>query len=327
MNLRDRPPRTQPLADRSKTKPLTSPLKEGPIFRPAPYLAVVAILLPIGSAIIASMVLLDTNQRVPIWVPLLILLCIPLLTVAWLFMQTVRVTQVGVAVGKPLQRWHEVMWNEIVRVERHGMFIRIRTKHGDTLTFAPRLLLDGNRLLDILFAYLLPPLLDGALRAEALDRRQLPETDLTEILRVRPRNRWPMLGFLLAVVGIVGATTAHVLLGPPLSWALSAVGVLLALLGIAIAIWLLQEVIVTSEGLTILRPWRRAADELLWTEIRTVHHTKNWALLQFRGMRSVRCIGPALLRKPERIRMHAYIDHYCLRHGNGAVPIAHTILL
>ncbi len=69
MDPRDRPRWTRPLEARARTIPLTSPLRSMPIFRPAPYLAVVAILLPIVAAGVASALLLNENQQPPIWVP------------------------------------------------------------------------------------------------------------------------------------------------------------------------------------------------------------------------------------------------------------------
>jgi hypothetical protein len=101
----------------------------------------------------------------------------------------------------------------------------------------------------------------------------------------------------------------------PVAIAVCIVGVALVLLGLALALWLLQEVIVTAEGLTIIRPWRRSPEEVLWSEVKVLDHSTHWALLRFRADRPVRCIGPALLRTSERIRMNAYINHYCLERG------------
>ena len=92
-------------------------------------------------------------------------------------------------------------------------------------------------------------------------------------------------------------------------------GVALALLAATLTVWLLQEVILTAEGLTIIQPWRRSPVELAWGEIIVLDHSTNWMLLRFRAGRSVRCVGPALLRGPERVRMLAFINHYCLERG------------
>lgn len=286
-----------------------------PIFRPAPYLAVVAILLPSAAAGVASALLLNENQQPPIWIPLLLLLFIPLLTVAWLFMRSVRLSPVGIAVGRPFQRWREAMWHEISRAERRGLYIRIYTTHGDSIAFAPRLLMDGGNLRQIILAHLRPQILDGALRMEALDQLRIPEADMTGILRARPRNRWPISGFSLSLAGVIGAALALVMLPEPVGLALGVMGALVTLLGVAIALWLLQEVIVTPEGMTIIRPWRRSPDEVMWHEVRVVDHSPHWAFIRFRMGRSVRCIGPALLRAPERDRMFAFINRYCLRPG------------
>lgn len=314
MEPRDRPRWTRPLEARARTIPLTSPLRSMPIFRPAPYLAVAAILLPIVAAGVASALLLNENQQAPIWVPLLILLFIPLLTVAWLFMRSVRLSPMGISVGRPFQRWHEAMWHEISRAERHGLFIRIYTTHGDSIAFAPRLLMDGDKLRNVILTHLRPQALDGALRTEALDTLQIPGSDLG-ILRARPSNRWPISGFSLSLAAIIGATLALVALPEPVGLALSVIGALVALLGIALAVWLLQEIIVTQEGLTIIKPWRRSPYEVLWYQVRVVDHSPHWALIRFRVGSSVRCIGPALLRAPERDRMFAFINRYCLRPG------------
>jgi hypothetical protein len=286
-----------------------------PIFRPAPYLAVVAIFMPTAAVVIAATILLKQNEQPPIWVPLLILLLIPIFTVAWLFMRSVRLSPVGISVGRPFRRWREAMWHEIVRAERHGMYIRIYTDRGGYISFAPRLLMDGRQLHRIVLNHLRPQILDGALRIEALDQMPIPEVDLTGTLRARPRNRWPLSGFSLSLAGAGGAALALMLLPEPLAAVLCGLGVLVALIGIALALWLLQEVIVTTEGLTIIRPWRRSTDEVMWNEVRVLDHSQHWGLLRFRVGRSVRCIGPTLLRAPERDLMFAFINRYCLQHG------------
>lgn len=320
MYPRERPAKTRPLADHARTIPLTSPLKSMPIFRPAPYLAVIAILLPALAAGVASALLLNENEQPPIWIPLLILLLIPLLTTAWLFIRSVRISPVGVAVGRPFQRWHEIMWHDIVRAERRGMFVRIHAAHGDRIAFAPRLLMDGGRLRTIVITHLRPQVLDGALRMEALDQMPIPEADITGMLRARPRNRWPLGGFSLSLVGVAVAVVALLLLPLPFALALCVAGVVLLLLGIAITLWLLQQVIVSPEGLTIIRPWRRSPIEILWNDVKVLDHSAHWTLLRFRVGHSVRCIGPSLLRAKERDRMFAFINRYCIQRGVISYP-------
>jgi len=288
-----------------------------PVCRPAPYLEVIAIMAPLIAIVIASVLLLNEKPQAPAWMPLLILVVIllvfiPLLIVTWLFMKSVRLSPVGIAVGRPFQRWREAPWQEIARAERHGMFLRIYTSGGDSIAFAPRLLTDGDRLITVILAHLRPHILDGALRTEALEQMGAPESDVMGMLRARPRGRWPFSGLALALAGISGAVIAVFLLPLELALALCVLGVVLAFFSFAIAIWLLQEVILTAEGLTIIQPWRRSPVELAWGEIKVLDHSANWLLLRFRAGRSVRCIGPALLRGPERMRMLAFINHYCL---------------
>ncbi|HET8906657.1 MAG TPA: hypothetical protein VFN11_06805 [Ktedonobacterales bacterium] len=291
-----------------------------PIFRPAPYLAVIAILMPTAAVVIAAAILLNQNQQPPVWVPLVILASIPILTLAWLFMRSVRLSPVGISVGRPFQRWREAAWHEIIRAERHGMYIRIYTNRDVYISFAPRLLMDGRQLHKIVLNHLRPQILDGSLRMEALDQMPVPEADLTGTLRARPRNRWPLSGFSLALAGAGGAALALIVLPEPLAGAICVLGIVVALLGIALALWLLQEVIVTTEGLTIIRPWRRSTDEVMWSDVRVLDHSRHWALLRFRVGRSVRCIGPTLLRAPERELMFAFINRYCLQHGVLSYP-------
>lgn len=296
-----------------------------PVYRPALYLALIAILLPFGLAGLLAALLLNNNQPIPVWAPLLILLLIPLLTGSWLLVRSVRISPTGIAVGRPFQRWREAMWHQIVRAERHGMVVRIYTSwdgasHGDFISFTPRLLMDGDQLLKIILAHLRPQILDGALRMEALDQFPIPEDEMTGMLRARPRNRWPLGGLTLALAGVVGAVAAVISAQEPLKVFLGALGIVAALLGGAIAVWLRQEVIVTQEGLTIIRPWRRAPDEVPWDQVVVIHHSPRWALLRFRLERSVRCIGPALLRTPERDRMFAFINRYCLQQGVLSYP-------
>ncbi len=133
------------------------------------------------------------------------------------------------------------------------------------------------------------------------------------MLRARPRGRWPFGGFVLALGGIAGAVVAFFMLPLAYAIALGVLGALIACLGVALSIWLLQEVILTPEGLTIIQPWRRSPVEMLWSDVRVLDRSTNWMLLRFRAGRSVRCIGPALLRRPEHHRMIAFITRYCLQ--------------
>lgn len=325
MNPPERPPRSRPRDDRARTIPLTSPLKSMPVYRPAPYLALIAILLPGGLAGLLAALLLDNNRPIPVWAPLLILLLIPLLTGAWLLVRNVRLSPTGIAVGRPFQRWREATWRQIVRAERHGIAVRIYTawdgdSHGDYISFTPRLLMDSDQLLKIVLGHLPPQILDGALRMEALDQMPIPEDEMTGMLRARPRTRWPLGGLALALAGGLGVAAAVIFEPGPLKVVLGALGVVVALLGIAIAVWLRQEVIVTPEGMTIIRPWRRAPDEVQWDQVMVIDHSPHWALLRFRIGRSVRCIGPALLRTPDRDRMFAFINRYCLQNGVLSYP-------
>lgn len=313
MHPGERPRRSRPLGERNQTIPLTSPLRSMPVFRPAPYLAVAAILLPFIAAGSASTLLLNQNRQAPIWVPLLLLLFIPLLALAWLLMRSVRLSPVGISVGRPFQRWHEAMWHEIVRAEKRGILIRISTSGGDSISFAPRLLMDGDQLLGIILNHLRPQILDGALRQAARDHMPIPEADMTGILRARPRSRWPFSGFLLSLAGVVGAILAVIMLPGLPGLLLGVVGALVALAGLAIALWLLQEVILTPEGMTVIRPWQRSPIEVVWNDVKVLDHSIHWALLRFRVGGSVRCIGPSLLRAPERDRMFAFLKRYCLR--------------
>lgn len=329
MNPAERPrksrPHSTPRDDPARTVPLTSPLKTMPVYRPAPFLALTAILLPGALAGLITALLVYNHQPTPIWAPLLILLLIPLLTLAVLFTRSVRLSPTGIAVGRPFQRWNEAMWHHIVRAEQHGMSIRIYTSWdgasgGTYISFAPRLLMDGDQLVSTLLGHLRPSILDGALRMEALDQMPLPEGEITGTLRARPRNRWPLGSLALALVGVVGAAAALWLAPEPLAASLATVGALVAIVGMFVAVWLRQEVIVTPDALTIIWPWRRAPDEVLWDQVVILDHSRHWALLRFRMGRSVRCIGPALLRAPERDRMFAFINRYCLQHGVFSYP-------
>ncbi|HKW23997.1 MAG TPA: hypothetical protein VJO13_21660, partial [Ktedonobacterales bacterium] len=245
---------------------------------------------PLIALVIASVLLLNEKPQAPNWMPLLILVVIllifiPLLIVTWLFMKSVRLSPSGIAVGRPFQRWREAPWQEIVRAKRSGMFLHIYTSSGDSIAFAPRLLTDGDKLIAVILAHLRPHILDGSLRTEALDQMDMgePESDVMGMLRVRPRGRWPFSGLALALAGISGAVIALFLLPLEFAIALSLLGVVVALFGLAAAAWLLQEVILTGEGLTIILPWRRSPVELPWSEVVVLDHSANWLLLRFRA--------------------------------------------
>src|SRR5262249_53579300 len=98
--------------------PMSSPMVDVNIYRPGSFLALAMLLVPFIVALAGATSYVILGEQIPVWVPLLLLLWIPFIAVLWLLLTSVRTTPVSVAVGRPWQRWQEVSYGDIERIEQ-----------------------------------------------------------------------------------------------------------------------------------------------------------------------------------------------------------------
>src|SRR5258706_10420153 len=135
---------SRPLAH---SRPLTStPLMEVVVYRPGPFLALAVVLLPVVITLAGALIAFSADGEVPVWLLFVLLLWVPCLPFVWRSMRTVRTDTIGIAAGRPWQRWQEIPWTAIERGEKRGGTIRIRASTGVEISFQPSLLRDGGKL-------------------------------------------------------------------------------------------------------------------------------------------------------------------------------------
>src|SRR5579875_1686623 len=144
--MRDRPPHTMSVPLQRGRGASSSPLLHIQVYRPGPALALIILLTPAVVALAGAAVYLDVDGAVPPWLALTLLRWGPCMPGLWVAMQSVRTDSTGLAVGRPWQRWAEVRWEDIERVEARGALLRVVGAQGQRLTFSTALLRDGDRL-------------------------------------------------------------------------------------------------------------------------------------------------------------------------------------
>lgn len=303
--------------------PVSTPLVDATIYRPGHYFALGLMALPVVVALAGALVTYDTGHDVPLWLPFALLLWIPCLPFALLTLKSVRTTATGVAVGRPFQRWMEVPWTRIERVEKQRSTMRIFSTDGMVLRFQPPLLREGLRLERQLLLRLPTSVLSGTLREQAQnlvmgDIFAMPEGGLSGMLRARPRAIHLLGAGAAAVLGVALAALAitHLPLGVGIP-----VGVVCGLGGLGalgVALWLVQEVRVDAEGVFVRYPLVRVSERMTWADVQLIERDPREVMLRLRGSRKLRCLGPNLLRRTQRDVMRAFLHEYCVGRG---VPV------
>lgn len=311
---------TQPVA-RGFTVPST-PLSDVELFRPGPYLALTILLIPVAATVLGAALALNNGGGVPRWLPFTQLLWFPCLVVVWLGLISVRADSMGIAAGRPFGRWSQVRWDMIERVDKRGFQIRI-TGSGARVIFLPRLLRDGDRLTRRLLLRLPTHVLSDDLAQEAqqiitTSIYTMPEGGLSGVLRARPRGRYRLGAAALTLLFAGLAVGAFMLSLGVAGVVFGIVALLIAAIGVAVSLWLNQEVQVSDKGITVTPGLMRRQRAVLWTQIGLVEHSTDEAVLRFTGEQRVVCIGPGLLPVAHRDLMRAFLHEYCL---NRETPI------
>ena len=301
-------------APSSRPRSTSLPLVETVIYRPGPWLALTLLLAPILSALVGAAVYIGLNGAVPLWLPLLLLLWIPLFAAIWFALRSVRYGAENIAAARPWQRWTEIALDDVEAVELRGAYLRLYDTNHRVISFAPALLQDGQRLRRQLLLRLPQRVLDDTLRQEAQrlsGAEPLREEQLIGSVRMRPRLRWAGLTLLMALGCIGAGVVAWVFLPLAAGIPLAAIAAVAAVLLLALAFWLRQEISVDEKGLQV-RPFLVSQRHyVMWSDVELILAERHELTLNLRGLRSLRCAGPMLFRSHQRNQLRAYIRVYC----------------
>ncbi|MEO7002856.1 MAG: hypothetical protein ABI068_13640, partial [Ktedonobacterales bacterium] len=308
-------------APSSRLRSVSLPLAEAVIYRPGPYLALTVLLAPILSALGAAAVYLGLNGAIPLWLPLLLLLWIPLFVAVWFALKSVRFTAESIAVARPWQHWREIYLDDVEAAEMRGLYLRLYDTERHMVSFMPGLLRDGPRLRRQLLLQLPQRVLDAQLRQEAqlLNGVDLfSEERLIGGVQMRPRRRWAGTALLIALlcIGAGGVTWVSTPLVAAIP--LATLAVIVAVLFVALAIWLRQDISLDDKGLYVRPFLRRSRRYIAWNDVELIITERRELTLYLRGARGVRCAGPALFRPQQCEQLRRYIVVYC---GERHVPI------
>lgn len=299
------------------------PLSDARIYRPGPLLALGILAGPAAVTLVAAAVALDTADRVPLWLPLVLVLWLPCLPFLWLALKSVRVRAVGIAIGVPWRPWHEITWQEIEHVRKRLGVMRVTSAGGTHLAFAPFLLRDGLRLQRQLLLRLPGQVLAGRLRQEAQlvtmgTIYPMPAGGLAGTVHTHVRLRWVALALGVTFGGLASAWLSAARLPHLAGMPLALLALVIAAVGTRALLILCQRLVIAEGGIALTPMPFFAARTVPWEKIELIEITPHEALIRFRTARRLLCSGPRLLRPRERDLMRAFIHEYCISRG---VPI------
>lgn len=292
---------------------------ETTVYRPGAPVAVALLTAPVLFAVVGMWVAI-ASHRVPIWLPIALLLWLPFIALEWLLIKSVRITPDTISCGRPLRRWQQISFDEVERVEQRGLRLIVGGRSGAPLVFTPLLLNQGAELRRSLLLRLPLQTLWGRLRLEA----QLltdggvgatrAESDISGVLTVRSRWLWPALGLgvTLALLGL-GLLAALTLPG---FWklALGGLAVALAIGSGWVSLWTPQEIFFSEKGLIIHYLLLRRERVVFWEQVRAIEYIPGEFALLFGGVRRVMCIGPGALSVQHARLMRQFVSRYCPAH-------------
>lgn len=315
---------TQGLAPRHA--PVSTPMIDTYLYRPSALLALPFILVPAALSLSGIVLLLETGQHIPVWLPLLLLLWIPCLPGLWVLMKSVRWSATGLAVARPWQQWAEIAWEDIERVERRGISVQVVSANGAAMRFTPLLLHDGVRLKRQLMLRLPSHVLQGDLRVEAqhlITGEAYPAQDaaMSGTLSAQPRTLFTVLPLIVATILTTGAVLALLYL-PLITGILCAlVAVCGAGVSVALGVWMRQTILATERGVVVTHVWQRQGVEMTWQEIGMIECANYELMLRLRGDTRLRMAGPGVLPAAHRDLLRAFIRSNCLDRG---VPVIYN---
>lgn len=301
----------------------TTPLANTALYRPGALVALLFLVPPVASALVLAALVWGMG-RAPFWLPLPLLLWVPVMLVGWVTLRGVRLTRDEISFGRPLRPWQVIPLDAIERLESHGQRLTLVLDTGRRVSFIPALLGRGAQLRRRLLLSLPADALTVAAREEAqrlLDWSAFPTSDgAVDALTVSPPRWMPWLAAALACALAAGAVFAWM---SSLSWLALAPGIL-ALLALAACFWLAQEVFISDRGLIARFLLLHATGSLAWNEVVSLRRAPGEVALILRGSRALICAGPGLLRNYDARRMREFVSRYLQDHvvtGSWRAPL------
>jgi hypothetical protein len=298
----------------------TVPLADAPLYRPGALVAVFLLIPPVASALVLATLAWSLGDA-PAWLPLTLLLWLPILLAGWAMLRSVRLTREEIAFGRPLRAWRVIPLDAIERLEIGGPLITLKTASGQRISFMPALLSRGAQLKRRLLLSLPLRALTGQARAEAqrlVGAAEIPDSDVADALTVRPRQWLVSLtgGLTLACALAAGAL---VIWEPALLWVTLSVGAL-ATLSLAVCLWLAQELFIGDRGIIARFTLMRITRSVAWDDLIAFECAPGEIALVLHGPRAFICAGPRLLNERDARRMREMLNRFALEHGTP-VPL------
>lgn len=302
----------------------SAPLVDASVYRPGPFLALAIILGPVALALAGAAISLNIEGTIPFWLPLVLLLWVPCAPMLWLALKSVRLSPLGIAVGRPWQRFREIYWTDIALVERRRGVLRIIGADRTFLSFAPALLRDGAQLEAEVLHKSPVRALTGTLRERAQplgpeESLWAAPLSLPKRIAVRPRPGWAVGAGGIAALAGAGAFLAARALPAPAAASVAALSLAIGAVALVCAWWLLQPVELSEKGVAVRMPFgvRRAMD---WQDVELVERSSRWHVLRFRGRTRLTCPGPGMLRREDGHVVRTFLRVYCTSRRVAIVP-------
>ncbi len=304
---------------------MSSPMVDVNVYRPGSFLALAMLLIPLIVALVGATSYVLLGEHIPIWIPLVLLLWIPCTAALWMLLKSVRTTPVSIAVGRPWQRWQEVSYGDIERIEQRGPSFRILTVDGARMSFTPFLLRDGTRLEVALLLRLPSHVIVGKLRRRAQelifsDIHTGPGGTLAGTRRIRAQAQWAFAALLLGLASIAGAVIAFLSLSLAVAIPLGLLLIVLAVCFFATFAWLLREVEVSEKGVTVIGLLNRRQQQMAWDDVVWLEEFPGQLAIRLRGPRRLRLAGPRLLKRSQAEVLQAFLFEYVIERGALRVP-------
>ena len=291
-------------------------LADSAVYRPSGLVGLALIVGPAICVIIAAPGIVATSH-IPLWLPIALLLWLPVLALVWALLKSVRLTPEGLACGRALGQWSILGFDEIERIEQHGLRLVVSgRRNSQMLSFTPALLSRGGSLRRTLLLQLPLRTLVGPLRAESQRLsvgNDLTAGDISGVLTVRTRRAWPV-GAALVTVALVALGVALLMaLGMGVAGLVALVVLLaLALLCGLLGLWSAQAIFVSEKGLVIQYALLRRESDVYWSQVQQIGYAPGEVALLYRGgaRRTAYSIGPGALTPSQARLMRQYINRY-----------------
>ncbi|HEX9035635.1 MAG TPA: hypothetical protein VF808_01440 [Ktedonobacterales bacterium] len=305
------------------------PLAETTDYRPGAAVAFLFLGLPAASAL--AIAALAPLGEAPLWLPLSLLLWIPLLLAGWWALGGVRLTRESIAFGQPLRAWRVIPLDAIERLQWRGPILTVVTRTGQRQSFMPAILTRGAQLRRRLLLTLPTSALDSGARAEAqllLEGSVGIEDDAVEALILRTPRWQARLAAAVALAAIL--SIAAVIIWAPNAWtgwegrSLMAALALIAALALGACGWLAQDIFITEHSVIVRFPLTGWMGTVAWVELRSIRRTPGELALILHGRRQIVCAGPGLLAPHAARQMREAVSHFVQASGTPVLPPARS---